>query len=96
MFDDKELANRIFDLAFENDLNETLIKLNKIGLQARFEENVVVVDGAIRVGFSPSIDPVAKASQIAFAMCGILWTRMFPTLIGDVSKEWSRRVKTVL
>ncbi len=93
--ENNEIAEKIFALCFEDDPDTLVIGLKKIGLLASFAENIILIDGAIRVGFQPNIDPVGKAAQIGQAMSGIFWTKIFPNLISEVSKEWNKRQKAL-
>jgi hypothetical protein len=54
----------------------------------------IVGPSGVRVGFSPSLEPTTCAIQIAIAVAGIWWPRVFPGLLEEVDRLWKAARKS--
>lgn len=88
------LEQRIVKLAF-TPIAELPEELKRLGLHSELYEdgNSLRIDGQIRVGLHES-DPITKAVQLGFAICGTSWSSILPGLLQSVDKEWKRRAAT--
>lgn len=90
----KLLQERIVNLAFTS-IQQLPIELKRLGLECEvFEkgECLVIRNEYMRVGLMES-DPITKATQLGFAICGPLWASALPTLLEEVDREWRQRRK---
>lgn len=86
------LEDRIIQLAFI-PIEELPDQLKKLGVTVEIHENggsLVIDNGSMRVGLMES-DPITKAVQLGFGLCGALWASAMPNLLPGVEKEWRRR-----
>jgi hypothetical protein len=49
----------------------------------------------LTTAISDSLDPVSRAVTIAFALLGVAWPQICPTLLTQVNREWRRQQQTI-
>ena len=86
------LEQRIIHLAFI-PLKELPDELRRLGVKVEIYEqgkSFVIDNGSMRVGLM-ECDPITKAVQLGFGLCGSMWASALPNLLPEVQKKWSRQ-----
>ncbi|HET8688859.1 MAG TPA: hypothetical protein VFM18_19785 [Methanosarcina sp.] len=90
------IEDKIVQMCFETDPQVFVQWLRVMVGNATIEDDVVIyetLDGR-RGGFDFRCDPSTKSVMIAIAIGGMIWTHIFPGLMGKVNKTWKRKKLT--
>jgi hypothetical protein len=87
-----QMEDRILEMVFCPDKKTFVDWLSKVIRGQVFCENDVIYfrnkDIKLNGGFLFQSDYTTKAVSIAFAIAGIQWPFLFPTLLEKVNKQW--------
>ena len=71
--------------------------LQRLGCRCTRQENgqswTIHGNTGMTCGISRGLDPIAVASALAFALAGVWWVDVFPSLMTAVSEVWGRQRK---